>query len=271
MLRTHACRSARTLLEPNHRCRYGLAAEASGFWFSIGGALSLPRENGRTRSLVGLGGLGCADERRRACWSAGGRGGNRERGGRGGDRLDDPGGRAVRHGSRLDGHEHGDRDGRQGCWNHGDRDPDRDHSLHAGDGVTDDHGREGRPDDRAQAGVCDRVHHLRLRLADHRAVSESDRADDRLVGPGRAGGGADHAGDRGAGRVELRQARPSARLWARRRCGRDRGGAGAAGRRPAHYLRVVAVGVRRGGGDRAGDPRPGSPHEGHAGGGGRPA
>ena len=56
-----------------------------------------------------------------------------------------------------------------------------------------------------------------------------------------------------------------------RRCGRDRGGARAAGRRPAHYLRLVAVGVRRRGGHRAGDPRPDSPNEGHAGGGGRPA
>ena len=32
-------------------------------------------------------------------------------------------------------------------------------------------------------------------------------------------------------------------------------GAGAAGRRRVHHLRVVAVGVRRGGGHRAGDPR----------------
>ena len=109
------------------------------------------------------------------------------------------------------------------------------------------------------------------RFADHCAVAESDRADDRLVGPGRAGGGADHAGDCGVGRVELRQARPSARLRARRRCGRDRGGAGAAGRRRVYNLRIVAVGVRRGGRDRAGDPLADSPHERHAGGGRRAA
>ncbi len=83
------------------------------------------------------------------------------------------------------------------------------------------------------------------------------------------GGGADHAGDCGAGRVELHKARSSARVWARRRCGRDRGGAGAARRRPVHHVRIVAVGVRRGGADRAGDPLADSPHEGHAGGGRR--
>ena len=52
---------------------------------------------------------------------------------------------------------------------------------------------------------------------------------------------------------------------------RDRRGTRAADRRPLHHLRIVAMGVRRGGADRARDPRPGSPHERHAGRGRSPA
>ncbi len=55
--------------------------------------------------------------------------------------------------------------------------------------------------------------------------------------------------------VELRQARAPARLRARRRGRRDRGRARAADRRRVHDLRLVALGVRRRGADRAGDPR----------------
>ena len=74
---------------------------------------------------------------------------------------------------------------------------------------------------------------------------EPDGADVRLVVPRGPRRGADHAGDRGAGRVELRQARAPARLRAGRRCRRDRGGARAADRRRLHHLRLVAMGVRR--------------------------
>ena len=93
----------------------------------------------------------------------------------------------------------------------------------------------------------------------------------RLVAAGGPGRGADHAGDRRAGRVELRQARAPARLRAGRgrRCDRRR--AGPADRRRVHDLRLVAVGVRRGGADRRGDPRVRAPRDRHAGRGGRQA
>ena len=57
------------------------------------------------------------------------------------------------------------------------------------------------------------------------------------------------------------KARPSARLRAGRCCRRDRRGAGAAGRRPVHQLRLVAMGVRRGGAHRARDPLADPAHE----------
>ena len=187
------------------------------------------------------------------------------------DRPADAGGGPVRDGAGHDRDEHGDRDGRQGSRHDGDRDPDGDHDVHARDGVADDHRREGRRDPRPQACVHDRLRRLRVRVADDGAVAEPDGADDRLVGPGGPGRGADHARDRGARGVELRQARAPARLRARRRRRRDRGGARPADRRLLHDLRLVALGVRRGGADRRGDPRAGPPRERHAGRGGREA
>ena len=186
-------------------------------------------------------------------------------------RAADAGGGPVRDGAGHDGDEHGDRDGRQGSRHDGDRDPDGDHAVHAGDGVADDHRRQGRRDHRPQARVHDRLRRLRLRVADDGAVAEPDGADDRLVGPGGPRRGADHARDRGAGRVELRQARAPARLRARRRRRRDRRRARPADRRLLHDLRLVAVGVRRRGADRRGDPRARPPRERHAGRGGRQA
>jgi hypothetical protein len=49
-----------------------------------------------------------------------------------------------------------------------------------------------------------RVRHLRLRVADHRAGTESGGADAGMVGAGRGRGGADHASDRRAARLQLR-------------------------------------------------------------------
>ena len=173
-------------------------------------------------------------------------------------------GGAVRHGPGLDRDEHGDRHGRQGHRDHGHRDPDRDHPLHAGDGLADDHRWEDRRDHRSQACVRDRLRHLRLRLVHDLAGPEPDRADHRLVGPRGHRRGVDHARDRGAGRVELRQAGSSPRLRAGRGGGLDRRGPRAPDRRLLHHLRFVALGVRRRGADRARDPAPDPADEGHA-------
>jgi hypothetical protein len=71
-------------------------------------------------------------------------------------------------------------------------------------GLPHDQGRQGRPDSWPQACLRHRMRHLRLPVADHRAGTESGGADAGMVGAGRGGGGADHARDRRAGRVELR-------------------------------------------------------------------
>ena len=175
-------------------------------WLSHASLTSRRRSSARWAHLMAGRSLGCADERRRECWSAGGRGGNGQGGGRGGDRPDDPGGRAVRHGPDTT------------VMNTAIATVAKD----VGTTVTGIQtaitlytlvmaslmitgGKVGQLIGRKRAFAIG-VHHLRLRFADHRAVTESDGADDRLVGPGRAGGGADHAGDRGAGRVELLEA-----------------------------------------------------------------
>ena len=78
---------------------------------------------------------------------------------------------------------------------------------------------------------------LFLRIVDDGTGPEPDRTDHRLVIPGGSGSRSDHAGDRGARRVELRQVRTAACLRAGRRRRRHRGGARAADRRRVHHLR----------------------------------
>ena len=188
-----------------------------------------------------------------------------------GDGAADARGGAVRDGPGHDGDEHGDRDGRQGHQHDGDGDPDGDHDVRAGDGLADDHRREGRGDRRAQARVHDRLRGLRVRVADDGALAEPADAAVRVVAAGGPGRGADHAGDRGARRGELRQARAPARVWADHGRRGDRRRAGPADRRLLHDVLLVALRVRRGGPDRRRDPRARAPRERHARGGGREA
>ena len=178
---------------------------------------------------------------------------------------------AVRDGSGYDGDEHGDRDGRRRRRDRRDRDPDGDHAIHAGDGVFDDHRREGRRDHRPEACVHDRVRRLRVRVADDGAVSQPAGADHRLVVPRGFRRRVDHAGDRGAGRLELRTVGPAACVRARGGRGRDRGCGRAGDRRLVHDLCLVAVGVRRRGADRDRDPRSSAAGERHTGREGRQA
>ena len=64
-------------------------------------------------------------------------------------------------------------------------------------------------------GVHDRLCHLWRGLADHFACANFDRPHHWLVLPGGHRGGADHAGDRGAGRLEFRSRGATACLWPR--------------------------------------------------------
>ena len=83
-----------------------------------------------------------------------------------------------------------------------------------------------------QAGLRDRLRHLRGRVADDRARAEPAGADPRLVAARGDGCGADHARDRRPRRDELRRPGTPAGLRAGRRL---RGGRG--GRRAAHRRR----------------------------------
>ena len=64
---------------------------------------------------------------------------------------------------------------RRGRRHDGHRHPDRHHPLHAGHGDADDHRRQDRRDHRPQAGLRDRLRHLRRRLPDHGARAEPAR------------------------------------------------------------------------------------------------
>ena len=121
---------------------------------------------------------------------------------------------AVPDDARQLGDERVDRDRRRGRRHDGHRHPDRDHPLHAGDGLADDHRRQDRPDHRPQARLRDRLRDLRRRVVHHRARAEPARADHRLVAARGHRRRADHAGDRRAGRVELRPRRTAPRLRA---------------------------------------------------------
>ena len=172
-----------------------------------------------------------------------------------GPRADDPRRRAVPHDARQLGDERLDRDGREGRRHDGDRHPGRDHGLHARDGGADDHRRQGRRDHRPQAGVRDRLRHLRLRLAHHVARAEPARPAVRLVVPRGCRRGADHARDRRPRRVELRAGAPAGGLRDGRRRRRDRRRGRPADRRLLHDLLLVALGLRGRGRRRARDPR----------------
>ena len=97
-------------------------------------------------------------------------------------------------------------------------------------------------------------------LAHHRARAEPRGPHPRLVVPRGHRRGADHAGDRRAGRVELRDGRTPARVRPRRVGRRDRGRGRPAHRRPVHDVLLVALGVRRRGGHRRRHPVLDTPH-----------
>ena len=88
-------------------------------------------------------------------------------------------------------------------------------------------------------------------LAHHRARAESRRPDPRLVVPRGNRCGADHAGDRRVGRVELRDEGAPARLRPRRLGGCDRGRGRTAHRRARHDVLSRGGGLRRRGHHRA--------------------
>ena len=103
-----------------------------------------------------------------------------------------------------------------------------------------------------QAGLHPGLPDLRRRLVHHLGRAEPHLAADRLVAPRGDRRRPDHARDRGPGGVELRPARPAARLRPGGGRGCDRGGGRPADRRPAHDLRLLALGLRRRGGRGAG-------------------
>src|SRR5436190_12723197 len=155
-----------------------------------------------------------------------------------------------------------DRDGREGCRHNRDRNPGRDHGVHPGDGRADDHRRKDRRDDRPQAGLRDRLRHLRVRVADDVPGAQPAGPLVRLVVPRGPRRRPDPSLDRRAGSRELPGRATSCRVRPRRRRRRRRGRGWPADRRLLHDLLLLAVGVRRGGRDRARDPRPGSAHRG---------
>ena len=108
----------------------------------------------------------------------------------------------------------------------GHRHPDRDHAVHPGDGDADDHRRQGRADHQQQAGLRDRLRHLRRRFAHDRAGAQPDRDDHRLVVPRGHRRRADHARRRRARGVQLRRGGSTACL----RPGRGRRGGRRGGR-----------------------------------------
>ena len=171
---------------------------------------------------------------------------------------------AVPDDPRQLGDERVDRDRRRGRRHDRHRHPDRHHLLHAGHGGAHDHRRQGR-------GILGRKRAFAIGCVIYGAgsfttshLAEPDRADHRLVGARGHRRRADHAGDRRAGRIELRAVRASPRVRSRRRRRGHRGGRGTADRRPVHHLPLVAARLRGRGRDRPGDPVADAPDGRHA-------
>ena len=109
---------------------------------------------------------------------------------------------------------------------------------------------------------CHRLRHLRGGVIDDRLVPKPDSADHRMVDTGGVGRGADHAGDRGSGGLQLPAFGAGPGLWVgglgRRHSRRGR----PFDRGRGDHLLDVALCVRRRGGPRHRHPGPESENEG---------